>query len=297
MTRFLRPIFIGTAGTCTLFLDSLFLPIITLIIVTNGIGLLLVMLPAFVIHECAHLLACKAFGCKAAAFTLSPMGGSFKITTGCVTSAQLFIIYLAGSAANLLFYLIFTQAAQHSGNLLLSQFALTNLGLAIFNLLPALPLDGGRMLCELLKEHKKPSFVSSVMFGIGIVFSFLLFGLFGYLAICCHLFIWQLLCTGVLFLLHAFSERHMDTARNVGSLLGKSSLLHQKHTLAVQYICLHQNATLADALKSVHASHFNMFTIVDEKFSPLFDFDENTLLQLALSHAANEKIIDVAQIR
>ena len=116
-------------------------------------------LPAMAIalsaHELAHLLAARLAGVEIAEIQLLPFGGSAKMENPYrIPPARLIAVALAGPAANLA--LIVLCAALTQWGLVRAASAASlfqmNLTLMLFNLLPALPLDGGRILYALLQR-------------------------------------------------------------------------------------------------------------------------------------------------
>lgn len=120
------------------------------------------------LHEFAHWLAAQAMHVRIEEIRLMPFGGAAHIGNPYILSgSQLFIISVAGPLSNLA--LIVICAAFAHWEFLSPEVALTmleiNLVLLLFNLLPALPLDGGRMLYAILF----PSLGSDRALNIGII--------------------------------------------------------------------------------------------------------------------------------
>lgn len=88
------------------------------------------------VHELGHLLALQCLGAERAVLTLGPGGGV--IDCAPLPPGPLALAALAGPLANLLWAGLMLFPAP--------QAALLSLGMAVFNLLPVPPLDGGAAL-------------------------------------------------------------------------------------------------------------------------------------------------------
>lgn len=106
-------------------------------------------------HELAHILAARIWGVRISEIQLLPFGGSARIENPYqLPPAKILPVAAAGPAANWLLALLWAFLAQWK--LISPDRARTlmqpNLLFMVFNLLPALPLDGGRMLFALLER-------------------------------------------------------------------------------------------------------------------------------------------------
>ena len=108
------------------------------------------------LHELAHAAVARNFGVKILEIRLWLLGGVAQFDAMPTKPGQEALIALAGPAASLAlgggFWLIERTfgSALGIGSVLLTYLALVNVVLAVFNLLPALPMDGGRVLRALL---------------------------------------------------------------------------------------------------------------------------------------------------
>jgi Zn-dependent protease/CBS domain-containing protein len=114
------------------------------------------------LHELGHSLTARRFGIKVADITLLPIGGLARMNTIPRDPRQELWITAAGPAVNFvlapLFFLAHRlfETAPPTGDvwaaqgLFFGKLAALNLGIGLFNLLPAFPMDGGRILRALL---------------------------------------------------------------------------------------------------------------------------------------------------
>lgn len=125
------------------------------------VGFVLALFGCVVLHELGHALTARAFGIRTRDITLYPIGGVASLESMGSPRQELFIS-LAGPLVNFLiaialaFYLASTgqtfAATTAGGEVDLRQLSfverllLVNVSLALFNLLPAFPMDGGRVL-------------------------------------------------------------------------------------------------------------------------------------------------------
>lgn len=112
------------------------------------------------LHELGHALTARAYGVQTREITLWLLGGVAQLEQIPRTRGTEAVIAIAGPLVSILLAGLFgllrgavpTDAAV--GQFLLGYLAYINLSLALFNLLPALPLDGGRILRSLLALYK-----------------------------------------------------------------------------------------------------------------------------------------------
>lgn len=146
-----------------------------------------------VLHELGHSLTAKHFGIDTRQITLLPIGGVAQLERMPEKPVQELLISIAGPAVNVvlalallvLSYFVSSFGTVSSIALISSEFIFklvgVNVALAVFNLIPAFPMDGGRVLRAILalrgsyllatKNALNVSKVFAVLFGIIGIFS------------------------------------------------------------------------------------------------------------------------------
>jgi len=110
-------------------------------------------------HELGHSLVAMGFGWKVRDITLMMLGGRATLLSMPRKAWQEFLVAIAGPAVSLSLGFIAIFAVKHlpelgvnMRNFWHNDFALLNFSLGIFNLLPAFPMDGGRVLRAFLQQ-------------------------------------------------------------------------------------------------------------------------------------------------
>ena len=103
-----------------------------------------------VMHEFGHALMARRFGIATRDVTLLPIGGVARLERMPRDPAQELAIAVAGPAVNVALAGLFGALFALSGSTFVFRMMAINLGLALFNMLPAFPMDGGRVLRALL---------------------------------------------------------------------------------------------------------------------------------------------------
>ncbi|WP_049985057.1 CBS domain-containing protein [Halobellus rufus] len=139
------------------------------------------------LHEFGHSLVAMRYGYEIDSITLWLFGGVASFAEMPEDWKQELWIAIAGPivsvALGVISYLVFLvlPTALDPVKFVVGYLALTNVVLAVFNMLPGFPMDGGRVLRALLARNRPHARATQIAAEVGKVFAFLL-GIFGLFA-------------------------------------------------------------------------------------------------------------------
>ncbi len=131
-----------------------------------------------VIHELSHSYVAQKYGVEIKKIVLLPIGGVAQMSEVPKKPRQELFISLAGPLTNVVIAIIFYLIYQFTLALLpgfisnfILEFVLVNVVLAVFNLIPAFPMDGGRILRAILAERMDYLRATEISVSIGKTFA------------------------------------------------------------------------------------------------------------------------------
>lgn len=165
-----------------------------------GIIVTLLLFAIVVLHELGHSFAAQFYGVRVRQIVLLPLGGVAQLEEIPENPLKEFVIALAGPAVNVILAILMGLIMSASGGRLalqnpatilnemidlnfgaiFSYIFVTNIFLAVFNLIPAFPMDGGRVLRALLATRLPYTRATDIAASIGQSVAWLL-GLWGFL--------------------------------------------------------------------------------------------------------------------
>lgn len=155
------------------------------------LGFIVALFVCVALHELGHALAARHYGIETLSITIYPIGGLAIIEKVPKAAAEIWIA-LAGPLVNcvIAFFLALGQVLRTgklpglsigaNGVTFLQAMFAANVVLALFNLIPAFPMDGGRILRALISLKVEEPRATSIAVGVGQFLAVLLF-FFGFI--------------------------------------------------------------------------------------------------------------------
>jgi Zn-dependent protease len=253
------------------------------------------------LHELGHALAARRYRIKTKDITLYPIGGVARLEKMPEKPKQELAVAFAGPAVNFIIALLLLplmlssdfNAEESSSALIigahnfLPMLGMLNITLAVFNLIPAFPMDGGRVLRALLAMKMGRLKATQIAAGIGklLAFGFIVMGFYS------NPF---LIFIGLFVIFGANAEEQMVKTQEL------VVRFTAKHAMMTQFIPLEKEEPISKAIELLLAGQAKSFLITDQGIPygiidrddiirGVKEFDENQSVQ----HIARKELVTV----
>ena len=257
----------------------------------SGLLFIVLLFLCVLLHEFGHIFTARAFGVRTPDVTLLPIGGVARLERIPEEPSQEFLIAIAGPAVNVVIALVLIMlsnaqpsaarlAAIENANVsMIDRLASVNLFLALFNLIPAFPMDGGRVLRALLATRLGYVRATEIAAMIGQCVAFVLgfLGLFGNpLLVFIAIFIY----------LAASSEAHLVASRAMSRGVPVTSAMMS------QFATLSLGEHVDQAVQTMLHTRQGEFPVVDSYGRPLGLLGRNDLVRALKEHGPGASVAD-----
>ena len=248
-----------------------------------------------VLHELGHALTARRFGVQTRYIILLPIGGVAGLERMPRNPRQELLVALAGPAVNVALAIVLFAAVWLTGPLptlsiydfdvlssvrgFVFQFVFVNIVLALFNMLPAFPMDGGRVLRALLATRLGYVHATEIAATIGQGVAFLLgfLGLFGNpLLIFIAIFVY----------LAASSEAHLVAIRAVSRGVPVTA------AMMTQFATLTPDEHIDAAVETLLRTSQGEFPVVDAANRPVGVLGRNDLIRALKERGPDARVAE-----
>ncbi len=220
-----------------------------------------------ILHEFAHIICAAVLKVKISFIRFYPFGVSAQLSQGYIASGDKeFFIALCGPLASLLLFWVCSFLNEQNPSTLLKFAADTNLAICIVNLVPALPLDGGRILKSLLTSRFGAIRAFAVLMKLSRIVVCLLFAfVLGLIFINRFNFSLVLICAFLLQNL-SFEEQAISTLA-FREIISAKQKIDFCETLRTKVLCIPEERPASSLLKHLSYDRFCLVCRMDKDFN------------------------------
>ncbi|MBZ9608540.1 M50 family metallopeptidase [Clostridium estertheticum] len=280
-------------------ISKLFIPYIILLIILGFKGELVVAFAFVFIHEMMHYLTARILGFSGFDIEILPIGAVLKVKDLDEASAKEdLIISLSGPLLNLLlaviFYILFILFNRPYLHLIYK----SNLALGIFNLIPAFPLDGGRVLRDILNIktiYRRANEISiMVSMILGSIFMFIYF-----VSVAANKSNFNLGLISIFILISSIKEKERIVYLIMGYIIRKKHRFIKRGYVENKSISVFCEKNLLSVLGIIDKNKYNLFTILDENMTLLDTLYEEEIIEAikAYGNISLSEYIDIKKLK
>ncbi|MBQ4447757.1 MAG: hypothetical protein IKH31_07770 [Clostridia bacterium] len=251
-------------------------------------ALMLVALVSLSVHEAAHALVAARLGLRVYSLELMPFGAAARIDARGAPRKELAAVWAAGPAASLIMAGMSALAERAVPAFADAKLGLTefNALLAAVNLLPAMPLDGGRLLYELVRSRRalKAAKALGVITGCAFIAVFCLLLAHGLVNI-------TFAVMGVFLIAAAVREREPAVPPDPARLLRFGT------PLEIAQLAVSDDTRLIRALRLMPRGAYSVIVAVDKDGRRRGELEAGELRRAALVLGADAKLADAVALK
>lgn len=231
-------------------------------------------------HEGMHILVAKRKGCKFNDIQIHIYGTSAQFANiDELNKKEKLQIYLSGPFANFIIICIFWCIGFASNNILIDKMININISLLFFNLLPAYPLDGARVLEILLSQkilYRRANYIiSKISYTIGVILLVIFIIVFAYSGVINV----SILIASIAICLITRIEEKSAMYILMGNIFVKRNKLLRNKYIENKSISVYYKQGLANVMSMVDKNRFNIFYVLDDDLKVVFIMNEDELIE------------------
>ncbi|MCI6693624.1 MULTISPECIES: site-2 protease family protein [unclassified Clostridium] len=237
------------------------------------------------LHEIAHILVAFKYGCKFYNIGFHIFGLNVELAEiSTLKDKDKIAVYIAGALFNIISAITFYFISFKYKNIFVETSINLNIGLAFFNLLPAYPLDGSRVLEILLSKKilfKRAQRIISII-------SYIIAGLFIISGICIYIFLhslnFSMLLGAIIIVYITRMEEQTSMYITMGNVIKKRKKLLKDNFIENKSISVYYKQGLVNVLALVDRNKFNTFYILNDDMKLIYILHEDELIEALKSY-------------
>lgn len=259
-------------------INLLMIPAVVLLFALGMGDVLLYYIPAVLVHEWAHVLVSVALGMTVTEMELFPFGCAAKLECFAVSRVKEIIVAAAGPLANMAVACAVFFIDKYAFDIAVKdRIIASNLALAAVNMLPALPLDGGRIMRAVFASFMGYKRATKLMAAGGIFFAAVIVGI-GVWAAFHEALNASFFIMGFFLCLAAVKELKSAPYTLIRDFTGKRQQLDKRKTMHINRFAAMQTEPVRDIMREFEAGKYNIVTVLDKDMGVLGELSERDIL-------------------
>lgn len=273
-------------------LNLVFILFLLLYIANGNIIETIIYLITILVHELSHVIACIKLNIKVKEISLFPFGGVAKLDNFIADNPyKEMLISLVGPLANViiavLLLLLLSKIIKQNNYLYFG--LMLNIYIGFFNLIPILPLDGGRVLRAIISLKFGIKYATNKVISLTYLISFFLI-IYGLYILFSRKEGMYLLLIAIFIIIAATKEKRMAAFIFLKEIINKKQLLQRKRVLKTQILVCTKEATLKSILDSFLPGRYHIIIIIDNLGNKVETIYEEKILDSVIKYGLNVTI-------
>ena len=259
-------------------INLLMIPAVVFLLIVGMGDVVLYYIPTVLLHEWAHVIFASALGMTVSEMELFPFGCAAKLQCFAVSRTKEIVVAAAGPAANMAAACAIFFIDKYGFEITVAERLISsNLALAAVNMLPALPLDGGRIVRAIFASFIGYKRATRLTACAGIFFAAVLLSV-GVWALFQDTLNPSFFIMGFFLCLAAVKELKSAPYTLIRDFSGKRETIDKRKTLSINRFAAMRTETLRDIMREFEAGKYNMVTVLDKDLGVLGELDERQIL-------------------
>ncbi len=237
------------------------------------------------VHELGHVAVAAVLGRAVCTIRLLPVGFNAEIAENDLKGFNNILVYLGGPAVNLSLaasgHLISAYYLNNSNNM--TFFIYANIYLALFNLLPVLPLDGGVILREIIAGRAGIFSASRHIKNIGNILAAGMI-LLGTLQFMGNKWNFSMILIGMYVFFSSGKGETEAAIMNVKSIIYRRARLLKKGIYQVRHLVAIKTMHMSEILKNLDFDRFHIVYVLDESLNVIKVLTEQQIIDGMLKY-------------
>ena len=268
---------------------SLTFPVVLLFICFYGLFVhFFLAFVSMTLHELGHIIAAVVFKQRVYSIRLLPIGLSSEIDDPAFGGWKVIVVSISGPLSNILIVLVLILVKTYYFFLpeYFHNVLYLNTCLALFNMIPVLPLDGGKILKIILtrKFGIFSSYINTKRISLLLAILFVIVGTFQLIA---GSYNFSLLAIGLYIFFHLKTRDMEASLMNIKDIVLRRSRLLKKGIYPARHIVVLKTVRISDTLKSMDFDRFHIVYVLDDNLGLMKSFTEQQIMDLALKYDAS----------